>query len=151
MLAEGKKKFHKPVEFTGGLEAKRLKQWHVDALRDLKPKQLFFAYDTPDDFEPLINAGKLLLEAGFTVASKSLRCYVLCGFPGDTIAAAHARMTETMQAGFFPMAMYFQDSKSGKTDIPSDWKKWKRKWIRPAMMSVNPRDNRNSQLNLFMP
>lgn len=148
MLAEGKKKFHKPVEFTGGLEAARLKQWHVDALRELKPKQLFFAYDTPDDLEPLRVAGKMLLDAGFTRASKSLRCYVLCGFEGDTINLAQKRMIDTQKAGFVPMAMYFLDPKSGKTEVPGDWKKWKRQWIRPAMMPTKPRENQSRQLML---
>ena len=31
------------AEFTGGLEAKRLRPWHAKALRDLRPKQVFFA------------------------------------------------------------------------------------------------------------
>lgn len=139
MLDEGKKKYKKPIEFTGGLEAAILKQWHVDELREIKPKQLFFAYDTPDDLEPLQRAGEMLLDAGFTQASKALRCYVLCGFDGDTIPAAHKRMMDTMSAGFVPMAMHFLDPKNGKTEVPGDWKKWKRQWIRPAMIRVCPK------------
>lgn len=148
MLAEGKKKYHKPIEFTGGLEPARMKQWHVDALREIKPKQLFFAYDTPDDLEPLQVAGKMLLDSGFTRASKSLRCYVLCGFEGDTIGQAQQRMIETMDAGFVPMAMYFLDPKNGKTEVPDDWKKWKRQWIRPAMIRIKPREYQSKQMSL---
>ena len=33
--------------FTGGLEAKLLKSWHVDLLREVKPKRMYFAY-VPD-------------------------------------------------------------------------------------------------------
>jgi hypothetical protein len=148
MLSDGKKKFRKPVEFTGGLEAARLKQWHVDALRELKPKQMFFAYDTPDDYEPLMVAGRMLLDAGFTRASKGLRCYVLCGFKGDTIAKAQKRMENTQGAGFLPMAMYFLDPKNGKTEVPADWKRWKRQWIRPAMMSAKPKARKSKQMTL---
>lgn len=132
MLAAGKKEYHKPVEFTGGLEAARLKQWHVDALRELRPKQLFFAYDTPDDLEPLIHAGKMLHAAGFTDTSHCLRAYVLCGFKGDTFDAATKRMAQTMAAGFMPMAMLYR-GKDGERD--GQWARWQRQFARPAMMA----------------
>ena len=54
-------------EFTGGLEPARLKPWHVEELRKLAPHVMYFANDTPDDYEPLVEAGKLLLDGGFTV------------------------------------------------------------------------------------
>ncbi|KKM79717.1 hypothetical protein LCGC14_1347040 [marine sediment metagenome] len=53
-----RKKGKSQVQFTGGLEPAFLKDWHVDLLADLKPAQIFSAYDTPDDLEPLIVAGK---------------------------------------------------------------------------------------------
>ena len=133
MLADGKRKFGRPVEFTGGLEAARLKPWHVEMLRRLRPKQLFFAYDTPDDLEPLQVAGKLLLDGGFTATSHALRCYVLCGWRGDTFAAADKRMRETVAAGFMPMAMLYRDTK-GERD-PS-WSRFQRRWARPAIMAA---------------
>lgn len=119
-----------PVQFTGGLEAKRLEPWHVEALRDLKPKQMFFAYDTPDDLEPLQRAGRMLLDAGFTTTSHALRAYVLCGWPTDTIEAAARRMTQAMEAGFLPMAMLYRDN-SGRRDPV--WQKWGRQWARPSI------------------
>jgi hypothetical protein len=99
------KRQKQPAEFTGGLEAARLKPWHVELLRNLKPKQMFFAYDTPDDYEPLWEAGSMLLDAGFTTTSHTLRAYVLCGYPRDTFEAAEKRIIETVMAGFMPMAM----------------------------------------------
>jgi hypothetical protein len=48
------KKQHETPVFTGGLEAKLLKSWHVDLLREVKPKRMYFAYDTPDDYDPLV-------------------------------------------------------------------------------------------------
>ena len=121
----------KSPEFTGGLEAKRLKRWHVEALRLLKPKQLFFAYDTPDDLGPLQEAGKIMLDAGFTTASHSLRCYVLCGWKGDTVTAATKRIRETADAGFTPMAMALRDEKGQRTRL---WMDFQRLWARPAIM-----------------
>jgi hypothetical protein len=120
------------IEFTGGLEAKRLKPWHVEMMRALRPKQLFFAYDTPDDLEPLREAGKLLIEAGFTTAGHALRCYVLCGYKGDMMSQAEKRMQNTMAAGFVPMAMLWRDEKTG--DKPKDWLDFQRQWARPAMI-----------------
>lgn len=113
------------IQFTGGLEAKRLKQWHAEGLRELRPKQLFFAYDTPDDLEPLREAGKLMLQAGFTRASRSLRCYVLCGYPKDTMERAEKRMIEALDAGFTPMAMLWKEE---------DWVRFQKRWARPAII-----------------
>jgi hypothetical protein len=120
-----------PIEFTGGLEAARLKPWHVMELKKLRIKQMFFAYDTPDDIEPLREAGKMIIKAGFTVSSHSMRCFVLCGFKGDTISAAERRMAETLDAGFTPMAMLWKDE-TGRRD--PEWGKFQREWARPAII-----------------
>ena len=57
-----KRQKHRP-EFTGGIEAKLLKSWHVELFRQVKPKQIFFAYDTPDDLPPLEHAAQLFKKA----------------------------------------------------------------------------------------
>jgi len=123
------KRQNRRAEFTGGLEAARLKGWHVDGLRDCKPHSLFFAYDTPDDLEPLRHAGKMLIEGGFTVASHSLRAYVIMGYPNDTMEKAEKRLRETMEAGFLPMAMLWRDE-HGERD--RWWMKFQSQWARPA-------------------
>jgi hypothetical protein len=108
-----KQKYH--PTFSGGLEAKRLQKWHVEEMLKLKPDQMFFAYDTPDDKEPLFAAGKLFRENGFTRKGHTLRAYVLVGYPGDTFEKAEKRLYETMEAGFLPFAMLYRD-KSGERD-----------------------------------
>jgi hypothetical protein len=125
------KKQNKKVEFTGGLEAARLKDWHIDLLVNLKPNQMFFAYDTKDDYEPLVEAGKKLLKAGWSLKSRVLRAYVLIGYKGDTIEYAEKRLLDTLNAGFIPMAMLWRN-KDGKTDY--NWRKFQRLWVRPAIM-----------------
>jgi len=125
-----KKQKHK-AEFTGGLEAARLQDWHIDLLCDLKPKQMFFAYDTDDDYEPLRIASRKLLQAGFTKASHSLRCFVLIGYKGDTQSKAQARMQNCIDIGFTPMAMLWRDD-SGK--VSREWQRFQRLWARPAMI-----------------
>jgi len=143
-MARGKKTFGKAAQFTGGLEAKRLMSWHCRELRKLHPKQMFFAYDSPEDLTPLRRAGAMLLRRGFTVASHCLRCYVLCGYPKDTFGAAAERMAQTTDAGFMPMAMLYRD-KLGERD--PEWMEWSRQWARPAIIAAKSNASHNIQSN----
>jgi hypothetical protein len=120
------------IQFTGGLEAARLKPWHVRKLRELHPKQIFCAYDTPDDLEPLKEAGRMFLDAGFTTASHTLRCHVLMGHRGDTFEKAEERLEQTLEAGFFPMGNLYRDE-TGEFDL--EWKQFQRQWARPAIIA----------------
>ena len=128
-----KKQQYGTPKFTGGLEAAKLKDWHVEELRKLHLKEMFFAYDTPDDYEPLVEAGKKLLDGGFTTASHTLRAYVLIGYPKDTFELAEARLIQTLKAGFMPMAMLYRDKKG--TEPPYIWQRFQREWARPAIVS----------------
>lgn len=119
----------KGVEFTGGLEAARLKDWHIEELLKIKPKQIFFAYDEPKDYEPLVDAGKHLIGAGLV---NGLRCYVLFGFKGDTPEKAHSRFIETMKAGFMPMAMFYREN--GFRPMTKKWHDLQWLYSRPAAM-----------------
>lgn len=117
--------------FTGGFEARRLKPWHCELLADLKPARMFFAYDTPDDYEPLITAGKLLQQYGFGHKNRTTAAYVLCGYPKDTFDSAEQRMHNTIAAGFMPMAMLYRDKKGARDP---EWQRWARLWARPAII-----------------
>lgn len=118
----------KKPQLTGGLEAKILTTKHVSLLWDLRPDQMFFAYDTSDDLDPLVEAGKKLRYADLT--RRHLRCYVLIGYPSDSLAKAEKRLLEAWEAGFFPMAMLWKN-KNGDTD--REWRKFQRIWARPAI------------------
>ncbi len=124
---------HRP-QFVGGLEAAILTPKMSTRLRELRPESLWFAYDTPNDLEPLIEAGKMLLGAGFTKASNILRCYVLCGYKGDTFEKAQKRMGEAWGAGFMPMAMLYRDDRG---TYSSDWKRFQREWANPVITAAN--------------
>jgi len=121
-------------EFTGGLEAKILTFKDAEQLFELKPKSMFFAYDTPDDLEPLIQAGEHLRSAGFKKNNHVARCYVLCGYKGDTFENAEKRMRQAWAAGFFPMAMLYSDFE-GKYSV--DWKKFQRHWANHFIVATN--------------
>lgn len=131
MLQRVKKQYHKRIQFTGGLEAARLKDWHIHNLSLLKPEQIFLAYDTLDDYEPLLIAGKKLSDSG--INKGALRCYVLCGYIGDSFDKAELRMRQVIDAGFIPMAMLYRDDKG---IINRDWGKFSRLWSRPAIIKT---------------
>lgn len=117
----------KAAEFLGGLEAKLLRGWHIDLMLKTRIKQMFFAYDTKDDLDPLIQAGKMLTEAGYN--SNKLRCFVLIGQPGDTYEKAERRLREAWAAGFLPDARLYRNN-DGKYDL--NWRRFSRIWARPA-------------------
>ena len=129
-----KKQNHK-ARFTGGLEAKRLKIWHCELLADLKPEYLYFAYDTPDDYEPLVNAGKMLRDFGFG-KSHNMMCYVLIGYKNDTIDLALERIKKVVIAGFMPFAMRYRDE-NGLYLTERKWNLFQREWTRPEIVASN--------------
>lgn len=127
-----KRQPHRAI-FSGGLEAKLLKQWHVDAIADLKPERMYFAYDTPDDYEPLVEAGKLLNSVGITIKTRKASCYVLIGYKGDTFEKAEKRLIETIKAGFVPYAMLYKNE-NGDEDLT--WRRFQREWCRPIIVGA---------------
>jgi hypothetical protein len=131
------------VEFTGGLEAKVLKEWHVERLAKIRPAQMFFALDTPDDEEPLRNASKLLLAYGFE--RHTMRCYVLIGYPRDTFDQAESRLRLCVALGFFPMAMLWRNTE-GVTS--PEWRAFQRLWARPAIIHARLRNGNVPQKNI---
>lgn len=117
--------------FTGGLEARLLRPWHVDLLRESRTQRMYFAYDTPDDYDPLVEAGRLLQAGGFERKSHKACCYVLIGYRGDTMEAAEKRLRDAWKAGFIPYAMLYRDEKG---IVDSEWRKFQRLWVRPAIV-----------------
>lgn len=113
--------------FTGGLEAALLSPQMALRLKGLKPKSIYFAYDTPNDLEPLHVAGKMLIDAGFTKASNVMGCYILCGYKGDTFDKAEQRMGEAWKAGFMPRAMLYREETGARNE---EWVTFKNIWSR---------------------
>lgn len=131
------------VAFTGGLEALSLQDYQVDLLASLRPKPTcFFAYDPGDAFDTLASAASRMLAAGFTAASHRLRCYVLIGFPKDTMDAAEARLRRIMSVGFTPMAMLWRpETPSAMSRAPGpEWRAFQRRWARPAIIHTQIKD-----------
>lgn len=118
--------------FVGGLEQSFLTPWHARKLKEANTKQLYCAYDTLDDYEPLVSAGRILRDAGF-LDSHSLGCYVLIGYPGDSFSEAEKRLLQTIAAGFMPFAMLYRD-KTGKVD--TEWRAFQREWASPFIVGA---------------
>lgn len=131
-----KRQPERPI-FTGGIEAKILKPWQAELMKEAKTKRLYCAYDTPDDLEPLVQAGKIFRDAGFTITSHTLCCYVLIGYRGDTFEAAEKRLIQTIRAGFVPYAMLYRD-KDGET--APEWRAFQREWCRPIIVGKKVRE-----------
>lgn len=126
------------ILFTGGMEARRLKHWHVDLFKQIRPKRIFFAYDTADDLPPLEEAARLFREAEYG-SRNILHCYTLVGYPGDTMAKAEERMRTVVRLGYCPMAMLYRDHE-GKTT--REWRRFQTAWARPAAIFAKCRDMR---------
>ena len=134
------------MQFTGGLEAGRLKPWHVALLKELRPEQMFFAFDTPDDLHALREAARLFKEADYGTR-RNLRCYVLIGYPGDTMQYADRRLKTVMGMGFCPMAMLYRNQSGGISKDP-EWQKFQRLWARPAIIySPKNQHGKNPQIS----
>ncbi len=117
------------AQFTGGLEAAILKDWHVHELTKLKPKSIYVAYDTPDDYEPLRVAAGKFKEAGLLPdPGHHIGCYVLVGYPKDTFAKAETRLNQVIALGLTPFAMLWTDP------VHKDWNTFQKKWVRPAII-----------------
>ena len=125
------------IEFTGGLEALALQDYQVGLLANLSPKPtMFFAYDPGDAFETLASAAMRLIEAGFRPHAHRMRCYVLIGFPKDTLDDAEKRLRRIAGIGFTPMAMLWKPELESQQKWKPDerWRGFQRRWVRPAII-----------------
>jgi len=130
-VCEMLKRQPKRARFTGGLEPALLTRWHAERLVALKPETMWFACDTPEDEEPLHEAGKLMRDCGLSEKSHSLMCYVLIGYPKDTMDEAVRRLRFVRDAGFGPQAMLWRDN-NGNANL--EWKRFQRIWARPSIV-----------------
>lgn len=111
--------------FSGGLEPAFMQPWQAELLHSIKPKRMYTAYDTKDDYDAVRNMATILWDAGFKPKSHVIGCYCLCGYEGDSFEAAEERMNQIMDLGLLPFAMLFRDE-SGETK--KEWRKFQQIW-----------------------
>lgn len=132
MLARQKKR---PM-FTGGLEAARFTERHIDILLSLKPSTYAFAYDTPDDWDPLVSVAVKLRAAGMIGPGvrHNCRAYVLIGYRGDTKENAEARLKSVCRLHIMPEAMLY--GKEAHREANDGWVKFQKEWNRPQIVGA---------------
>jgi hypothetical protein len=113
--------------FTGGLESALLTEWDAEWISKLKPSSMYFAYDTPDEYEPLVVAAKLLREVG-AMKGHVCGCYVLIGDKKDTFQRAEDRLIKVCELGIMPQAMLFNRGIHWPEAERKIWRKFQREW-----------------------
>lgn len=131
-----KRQKQRPV-FSGGLEPEYMTAGKARMLVECKPKTMYTAYDTLDDYEHLRNMARLLWEAGLSRRSNTVKCYMLCGYPEDSMEAAEKRARQIMELGFLPFAMLYR-GEDGETD--REWRKFQREWANAVIVGRKFRD-----------
>jgi hypothetical protein len=132
-MLEAQKKLRRRTLFTGGLEAALVREWHIELLKKLRPKEIFFGCDTEEKFYHLRQAVKLFKEADYH-SHNTLRAYVLIGFQGDSLEYAEKRLRRVKDIGVCPMAMLYRDMSGSVIQSEKDWRRLQRLWARPALI-----------------
>ena len=132
-MLEGQKKLGHRIFLTGGLEAALIKEWHIELLKKLRPKEISFGCDTDEKFHYLNEAVKLFKEADY-FSHNTLRAYVLVGYRNDTLEDAERRLKRVKDIGVCPMAMLYRDLSGAIIQPERDWKRFSRLWARPALI-----------------
>jgi hypothetical protein len=119
-------KTQRAIEFKGGIDARLLKPWHIDAMRGLKIREIWTASDGIEYLSTATAAIRALSAAGFS--RNKIRCYVLIGYGGEEQAYAEYRLREVFCAGSLPFAQLYDGFTPTK-----EWKQFARTWSRPAL------------------
>ena len=120
------KRINKPAIFKGGLDARLLKQWHVDLFDSIKIGELWFACDSAKDIKTLTKIALPLAH----ISQNKKRCYTMIGFDGECLYDAEARLQTVYELGFMPFSQLYQTDK--KKIYPKKWRNLSRVWSRPA-------------------
>lgn len=118
------------ASFNGGLDKHFLQPWHVPYFDSITIGELWWAFDTAEDFKYLIRVKELFSH----VPMRKMRCYTMIGYEGETLAEAEKRIERVFELGFMPFSQLYQPPFA---HVPTkiygaDWKAVNRKWSRPA-------------------
>lgn len=120
----------KAIYFNGGLDKHFLKPWHVPFFDSITIGELWWAFDTAEDFRWLERVKELFAH----VPMRKMRCYTMIGYEGETLAEAEKRIERVFELGLMPFSQLYQPPTADRpTKIyGADWKALNRKWCRPA-------------------
>jgi len=121
------RKYGKSAKFSGGLDATLVDDWVADQLRTVPIHEVFLAADTESSTKHL----RAAVERLSFLRRNQLRCYVLIGFDGETLAAARDRLERVWEIGCLPFAQLYQ-SPDRYLRYSHAWRNLARTWSRPA-------------------
>lgn len=130
-------KKQKAIEFKGGLEKNRITPKIAEDLRSLRIKSLWLACDNHNAIESLKKAIGILQKAGFK--RDKLYCYVLIG---DNARENIHRLREVWRIGCKPFAQLFKN-KDNSISYSKSWRRFQRRWARPAIVRARMRTYSN--------
>jgi len=120
-----------PIKLSGGLDSRLLKKWHVDRIKKLRLKYMFFACDYPGAEVELFDV--LDLTEDFSIEKR--RCYVMIGFDGESLEQAEKRLRTVYNMGFLPYAMLYRSKqeKARCNEWPREWVELQQFWCQPRL------------------
>ena len=124
-------KKQKEVDFPGGVDVLRLKDWHIELLRGIKLYQVWVAFDS-DQKKEVFRFAVERLRKYFKI--RQVRAYVLIGYEGDTIEKAEERLRFAFEVGALPFAMHYRTNSGDKAGSylysTPEWNKLRHDWTR---------------------
>ena len=127
-------KSQKKVNFKGGFESTRIKDWIIEELRNLNIAEIWLSYDLPISDKSLIKTVNKLKKY---FSRNQIRCYVLIGYYGDTLEKANKRLRRAWEIGTLPFAQRYRtpslDWNNTYLFKEKGWQKLQRAWNRPAI------------------
>jgi len=126
-------KSQRNIRFLGGLDSRLLKDWHIEALRTLKIRELWFSFDCWDRERTLIKAIEKLRQIGFS--RNKIRCYVLAGF-NKPIQEAEGRLRLAYEVGALPFIQVHQSMDKSRRELNKNDHQFVKKWSRPAIIKA---------------
>ena len=125
-------KTQRAIRFSGGLDVRLLRDWHIEELRGLRIKELWLALDSWDTQRQFKKAIERLKRAGFY--RNQIRCYVVAGFDEPTWES-EGRLRFAYECGALPFVQLYQPPlplKRMAGERSREDNLFIRKWSRPA-------------------
>ena len=104
------------VDFNQGLDIRLLNSENLEYLKQVKAKELRFAFDDMRQEKAVRQGIELLLEAG--IRSRRLSFYVLAGFADDTTVVERLKILHSYNVDIYPM--WYRDPKGRRSLISSE-------------------------------
>lgn len=124
------------IRFIGGLDIKLCDDWVIEWLLKIRLGCAYFAYDRSDQRKIVEHVVKKILDkSGWSdaTARNKLACYVLIGYPKDTISKATERLEFIKNLGVNPSPMFYQPYSLTRRKPSSEWadltRNYSRAWI----------------------